>query len=241
MTKYIMRLDDASDYMDVEKWNRMKLLLDKYEVKPIFGIIPDNKDESLTGAYERDELFWDKMTQWIQSGWTPALHGYEHRYITKSGGLNPVNLRSEFACLTYKEQCEKIENGYEILKNHKIFPEIFFAPSHTFDENTLKALKDKSNIRVISDTIADNVYKKGEFWFVPQQSGVVRELPFKIVTFCYHPNVMENRDYEILETFLKNHKNDFICYNPSLLINRKFSLKDFLFKKMYFMKRKLRT
>ena len=27
MTKYIMRLDDASDYMDVEKWNRMKFTI----------------------------------------------------------------------------------------------------------------------------------------------------------------------------------------------------------------------
>ena len=38
MTRYIMRLDDASDYMDVTKWERMKELLDKYEIKPVFGI-----------------------------------------------------------------------------------------------------------------------------------------------------------------------------------------------------------
>ena len=241
MAKYIMRLDDASDYMDVEKWDRMKDLLDKFDIKPIFGIIPDNRDESLTNVYERDELFWGKMTQWIGAGWVPALHGFEHRYVTECGGINPVNARSEFAGLTFEEQCEKIEKGYEILKNHGILPEIFFAPSHTFDENTLKALKEKTNIRVVSDTIANNVYKKGDFWFVPQQSGVVRELPFKIVTFCYHPNVMEDRDYGVLEKFLQEHKEEFICYGSNLLINRKFGLKDFLLKKMYFVKRKLRA
>ena len=218
-----------------------KEIFDKYEVKPVFGIIPDNKDESLTGAYERDELFWDKMIQWIELGWSPALHGFEHRYVTECGGINPVNSRSEFAGLTYEEQCGKIEKGYEILKNHRIIPEIFFAPSHTFDENTLKALKEKTDIRVVSDTIANDVYKKGDFWFIPQQSGTVRELPFKIVTFCYHPNMMKDKDYKVLEDFLKSHKDKFVCYHSNLLINRKLGLKDFLLRKMYFMKRKLRV
>ena len=75
-----MRLDDASEYMDVEKWDQMKQLLDKYGVKPIFGIIPENKDESMVGAYEKDLKFWDKMNQWVKDGWTPALHGYDHCY-----------------------------------------------------------------------------------------------------------------------------------------------------------------
>ena len=30
-----MRLDDASEYMDVEKWQRMENLLDKYGIKPM--------------------------------------------------------------------------------------------------------------------------------------------------------------------------------------------------------------
>lgn len=241
MAKYIMRLDDASDYMDIEKWDRMKRILDQYNVKPVFGIIPDNKDDSMVNVYSRDEKFWDKMKAWILEGWVPALHGFEHRYISKSGGINPVNARSEFAGITYKEQCEKIEKGYKILKHHGIVPEIFFAPSHTFDKNTLKALKEKTNIRVISDTIADNVYKKDDFWFVPQQSGAVRELPFKIVTFCYHPNMMQDDDYEVLEKFLQAHEDDFIRYDSKLLLNRKFGLKDFALKKLYFMKRKLRA
>ena len=35
MSKYIMRLDDAAEKMDVEKWNRIELLLDKYNIKTI--------------------------------------------------------------------------------------------------------------------------------------------------------------------------------------------------------------
>ena len=35
MAKYIIRLDDASEYMDVERWERMKKLLDKYNLRRI--------------------------------------------------------------------------------------------------------------------------------------------------------------------------------------------------------------
>lgn len=43
MTKYIMRLDDASEYMDVPKWKRMEDLLDAYHIKPLVGIFPTIK------------------------------------------------------------------------------------------------------------------------------------------------------------------------------------------------------
>ena len=44
---YLLRLDDASEYMDTGKWARTEKLLDKYGVKPIFGIIPHNEDPQL--------------------------------------------------------------------------------------------------------------------------------------------------------------------------------------------------
>ena len=209
LTQYIMRLDDASDYMDLEKWMRMERLLDKYQIKPIFGIIPKNGDESLVSKYQQNPEFWSLMHSWIDKGWIPAMHGYEHRYVTEDGGINPVNKRSEFAGLPYEEQAEKIRKGYQILDQHGIKPDIFFAPSHTFDENTLKAIKSETPIRIISDTVAWDVYKDGDFWFIPQQSGSVRKLPFKTVTFCYHPNTMNDNAFKDLESFLIENKTAF--------------------------------
>jgi predicted deacetylase len=210
LKKYIIRLDDASEYMDVEKWSQMEELLDKYGVKPIFGIIPDNHDDSLTSMYNHEPDFWNKAHRWIAKGWIPAMHGCEHLYVTENGGVNPINKRSEFAGLSYDVQAEKIERGWEILKEHYIQPNIFFAPSHTFDDNTLHAIKNRTDIRIISDTIAYDAYKDGDFWFIPQQSGRVRRLPFKIVTFCYHPNMMQERDYTMLNNFLGKHHLEFI-------------------------------
>ena len=235
MSKYIIRLDDACEKMDVEKWDRMEKLLDKYKVKPLVGVIPHCEDPMMD-KYEFDAEFWKKVEIWKNKGWTIAMHGYNHVYGTTCGGMNPVNKRSEFAGLSYEEQAEKIERGWEILIDYGFHPEVFFAPSHTFDENTLKALKNKTTIRVISDTIASDVYKKDDFWFIPQQSGSVRKLPLKTVTFCYHPNTMTDKSFEILEAFLDSYQNRFTEYTELNMKKRKISLCDRLLQKIYFLK-----
>lgn len=235
---YILRLDDASEYMDIKKWTRIEELLDKYNIKPIVGIIPDNKDKSLIEKYKKDQDFWQKAKKWKNKGWTIALHGCNHEYITNDGGINPVNRRSEFAGVSYEEQCRKIENGIKILEKYEMYPEIFFAPSHTFDLNTIKALREKSNIRIISDTIANDVYYKDDMYFIPQQSGKVRMLPFKIVTFCYHPNTMEEKDFNILEDFLNKYNQKFITVKEIKLKKRKLNIIDNMLRKLYFINKK---
>lgn len=233
---YLMRLDDASEYMDIEKWTRIETLLDKYNIKPIYGIIPSNEDPELL-KYRKVDNFWDLMKNWQNKGWTPALHGYTHVFETEDGGINPVNKRSEFAGVLLERQKEKIKNGYEILKKNKIETKIFFAPAHTFDKNTLIALKEESSIRIISDTVSNDVYFKDGFYFIPQQSGVCRKLPFKIVTFCYHPNIMEDDDFDRLEKFLELYGTSFVSVEQIKLHKKKRSLLDLILKKLYFIRR----
>ena len=238
MSQYIMRLDDASEYMDVEKWQRMEDLLDKYHIKPIVGVIPDNQDPDMVGVYPKDEQFWKKVQRWKEKGWTIAFHGYTHVFETREGGLNPVNDRSEFAGVPLERQKEKIRAGIRVLRDHGIEPEIFFAPAHTFDENTLEALKEESNIRIISDTIANDVYFENGFYFIPQQSGRVRKLPFKTVTFCYHPNIMEEKDYQELDSFSSTHESEFIVFENRLIVKRRKSIIDMAMKWLYFSRRR---
>ena len=241
MQQYLLRLDDASEYMDIKRWESMEKLLNQYHILPLFGIIPNNKDDNLTNRYSLDPAFWDKMQRWVKNGWIPALHGYDHKYLTQSGGINPVNLRSEFAGLSFEQQCEKIEKGYEILQQHNISPKIFFAPSHTFDENTLCAIKQKTPIRIISDTVANDIYYKKDFFYIPQQTGKVRNLPFKFVTFCYHPNEMTEKDFEELEEFLKMNQQKFVDLNLLQMKKRKVNLFDYFLKKLYFAKKHLQN
>jgi len=238
MSKYILRLDDASEYMDVAKWQRMEDLLDKYNIKPLVGIIPDNRDPMLLNVYKHDKCFWERVNRWKQKGWGLALHGCTHEYITEDGGINPVNNRSEFAGVPLELQKEKIRCGVRILQEHGIEPCCFFAPSHTFDQNTVYALQECSSIRVISDTIAYDVYRKGEFTFVPQQSGRVRALPFKTVTFCYHPNMMNDSDFIELDSFIGNNLMRFTDIRAVIETRRSFSIIDRMLRIIYFARRR---
>lgn len=209
---YLIRLDDACPYMDAMKWQRMEDILNKYGIKPLVGIIPANADPE-TIIEEEDVFFWKKVHRWMAKGWTIALHGYDHVCITQKGGINPVHHRSEFAGLSYNDQALKLIKGYELFRRHEVEPLFFFAPCHTFDEITLKVIKDFTPIRKISDLIATKPYKRYGFTFVPCQMGKFRELPIPgYWCACYHPNIMKDEEFEALEAFLKSHKRDFISF-----------------------------
>lgn len=238
---YLIRLDDASQYMDIERWNRIANLLNKYSIKPIVGVIPSNQDESLLSKYNINLEFWNYVKRWELENWTIALHGYTHVYSSNDGGINPVNSYSEFAGLSLVEQRKKIEFGIQILKEHNINPKIFFAPAHTFDNNTLEALKLESDIRTISDTVANDVYKMKDFYFIPQQSGRVRWLPFKVTTFCYHPNNMREQDFRFLEKFLNKNKDKFVDFKDLTFEDRGLNGYDKVLKYIYFLMRRIRN
>lgn len=235
---YIIRLDDASDYMDVAKWGRMEELLDRYSVRPIVGIIPKNENPQMTDVYPQDPDFWGKAAAWREKGWRIALHGYHHVYKTSCAGINPVNAKSEFAGVPLDEQKEMIRDGFAILCEKGLKPDTFFAPSHTFDENTVEALRSETDIRIISDTIANDVYFKDGFYYIPQQTGKARSLPFRVTTICLHPNTMKERTFADLEEFLKKNRKKLLPANEVELKKRSLSLCDRLLRAFYFKTKK---
>ena len=168
MRRYVIRLDDASEKRDIEKWDRMEEILDRFGVKPLVGVIPQCKYYKME-QYAIDKDFWKRVDNWIAKGWTIAMHGFNHVMNTECGGINPVHKRSEFAGVPLSVQKDMISKGVAIMRAHGIEPQVFFAPWHTFDEKTLVVLKECSNIRIISDTIAGDVYSREGFTFVPQQ------------------------------------------------------------------------
>lgn len=240
--KYLIRLDDACPTMQKQNWDRIEFILDKYDVKPMVGIIPFNEDP-LQQLSPEDDLFWVKANNWIKKKWTIALHGYNHVYITKNSGINPLWNRSEFAGISLEIQKDKIAKGVEILREHGINPNFFFAPSHTFDLNTLQALRECSDIRIISDTIATKPYKKHGFIFVPQLGGSCKVMKYPgIWTFCLHPSVMTETAFANLDKFLSNHKDDFISFEDIdyTQIGKK-SIVSRLMSCLYFIRRRIRN
>ena len=232
---YYIRLDDACEKRHQENWDRVEEILDRFQIKPLVGIIPHCEDSAM-GIYCEDPAFWQRVKLWKKKGWALALHGYTHVCITDQGGLNPVNKRSEFAGVPLEKQKEKIRKGIAVLNKHGIEPKIFFAPSHTFDKNTLIALKECSDIRIISDTIANKPYSQCGFTFIPQQSGKVRNLPLDTVTFCYHPNTMKNTDFVELVNFLNANRIKFKDF-PEEQISRNKNWYDKILNFLYFARR----
>ena len=233
---YYIRLDDACEKRDICRWNRIEKILDKYDIIPLVGIIPCCEDPMMEG-YKVDDNFWNRVNKWHAKGWVIAMHGHKHVFVTEDGGINPVNKKSEFAGVSLDVQKLKIRDGVEIFRLHGLEPKVFFAPAHTFDRNTLVALKKESNIRVISDTIASKPYFRWGFTFIPQQSGHVRKLPFNTVTFCYHPNNMNNTDFEALERFIVHNRKRFGNFEI-VQTKRKYSLLDSFLNKIYFFRRR---
>lgn len=140
--KIAVRLDDITPDMDWERFLKFKALLDKYQVKPLIGVVPDNKDDNLKGSQQGAPAdFWAYIKELQEQGWCVAMHGYRHIYATDKGGIFPLNNFSEFAGIPYEKQLKMLAEGKRILAEKEIDTDIFMAPAHSYDDNTLKALK----------------------------------------------------------------------------------------------------
>ncbi len=237
---YLLRLDDASETMDLKKWERFEILLLSHGIKPLIAVIPNNMDLGLrSGSY--DPGIWSHLKDLEKAGWEICMHGNTHIYHNESGGINPVQNRSEFAGLPFEMQCEEIRKGFRKFLEMNFQPRIFTAPSHTFDENTLLALKKETPIRIISDTIAFKPYRTDDFVFIPQQFGKVRRIYFPgLYTFSCHPGTMDNSDFEKFKKFLKLNSDSFVSVSDLDLTDTKSkSFADRAYSFLYFNFRKI--
>ena len=208
VAKYYIRLDDAHETMHHENWAKVETILRKFDVRPIVGVIPDCKDNSICFG-SSDMAFWDKVRFWAASGWHIGLHGYQHKLRPSRSGLFPINKYSEFVDLAYDKQRSMFEHAGALFAENSVSPSIFIAPAHGADLNTLKALADSSGIRVISDGFY--IYPKHyqDFTIFPQQLWKFRRMPFGIWTICLHPSSMSDGNFMELESFLKSESKRF--------------------------------
>lgn len=236
MLKFIIRLDDACPTMDDKKWLRIEKLLNKYQIKPIVGIIPDNQDKEF--QYSLLKNFWEDIApRWKKNGWIIAQHGLHHN-LSKE-------IRTEFCGKSFEEQQKILTKGYNIMLEHNIKPVCFFAPAHTFDKNTVKAIKESKKYRFISDGYAFYPYKKQDVIFIPSVFDTPHKLlPFGVYTFIYHPNNMKEEDFKYLENFIIRYQENFDISIDFLLnkyAKRRRNIFDYLLQLAIFCFRKVRV
>lgn len=213
-----IRMDDITPDMDWAKFLRFKALCDLYQVKPLIGVVPDNRDENLhidEPGTAPVEDFWQYLGELEREGWCIAQHGVTHVYTTKKMGCFPLNRLSEFAGIAYEKQYEALKRGRDILQEHGIRTDIFMAPAHSFDRNTIKALR-KLGFRRMTDGFGDGPYSRQGMIFYPisyRQGSVLKNGQKKgYTTFVVHTNTMCDRDFKRFEQLFSAYGDRLISY-----------------------------
>ncbi len=214
--KILIRFDDIAENMNWHLMSKCEELFDELNIKPVMGVIPDNKDEDLL-IYPRKENFWDIVKNWQSKGWEIAMHGCNHLYDkdTNKKDFFEYGGKSEFFGLTLQEQSYKIKKGLKIFKENSIKIRTFFSPNHTYDENTFKALK-SSGINEIIDGYGLKPYVKDNIKFIPQLFYKPIFLPFGLQTTQIHLNYWGEKDFNNFANSIRKNYRKIISYDEAL-------------------------
>lgn len=191
--QYLIRFDDLCPTMNWDVSAEVEHILLELKVVPIVAVVPDNQDPDLrVGPAHPD--FWGEVRKWQTRGWTIGLHGYQHKFVTREAGIVGTRQESEFAGLSEEEQKAKLQGATEMFSRERVTPDVWVAPSHSFDQITLRALKQRG-VQVISDGFALSPHRDSDgFLWIPQQLWRFRWRPFGVWTVCCHHNRWSKKD-----------------------------------------------
>lgn len=213
-----IRIDDVCPTMDYQKFKAAMMILESYGIKPMLGVVPDCCDPDLVVEKPHND-FWQMIRELQKSGCIIAMHGYQHCYdINKRGSVNDGK-KSEFAGHPYDIQFEKIRKGKEILKKQGIVSETFFAPAHSYDANTLRALY-ANGFRYISDGRSHKAYKQCGVICIPCKFfGLPKMKKDGNYTVVLHPTEWGGDKAEgekKFTDFCKKYHKEFVSFNELL-------------------------
>jgi predicted deacetylase len=211
---YLIRLDDIAPNMNWDGYFRLKRLFDEFGVHPLLGVIPDNRDPELTTLPQCQTDFWDEIREVQSRGWEIAMHGYQHVYDSSGIDFLGVRTRSEFAGHPLEIQLQRLKKARSIFDREKVKVNVFFAPSHTFDENTIHALKE-IGITSVSDGFGLFPFNDHGILFIPQLVGRAVRFPFGIYTSCHHLNYFRESDFLMLERFVRRNHARILTYSQA--------------------------
>ncbi len=217
--KIAVRMDDITPDMNWENFLFFRQLFQKAGIAPLLGIVPENRDAKLH-CEKAHEDFYEYMLALQKEGYCFAMHGCYHVYTTKCGGRFPLNSYSEFAGLPYEKQKELLAYGKEKLKEHGIETDIFMAPAHSYDDNTLRALKELG-FNKITDGFGKVPYMEKGVIFYPISFLLSRSLKQKkgATTMVIHANTVTETDRKRYEQIFRDYGKNMISYAEYLNIN----------------------
>jgi hypothetical protein len=203
--RYVLRFDDICPTMNWPMWTRVEETLIDQAVKPILAVIPNNQDPSLR-VHPPRAGFWDCVRRWQSIGWTIGLHGYSHLYVGTDPGIVGKAPNTEFAGLPFEQQESKLRSAVDIFRSEGVNPDVWIAPSHSFDRNTVTIVS-RLGIRVISDGffLYPGLDENGVLW-IPQQISSLRPRPFGVWSSCFHINRWTEEDFQSFESSVREQR-----------------------------------
>jgi Uncharacterized protein conserved in bacteria (DUF2334) len=207
--QYLLRFDDLCPTMDAARWQRFVPLLQRFGIRPILAVVPDNQDPELRLG-PPDPKFWTQMRAMQAAGATIGVHGYQHVCEAEGRGMVPVHRRTEFAGAPRECQREWIRSALAILKRQGLEARIWVAPRHGIDQRTLWVLREEG-IELISDGFARRPFRKGGIIWIPQQLWGPALKRSGLWTICVHANSASDDAVKELEAFLSRFAGQFTC------------------------------
>ena len=210
-----IRMDDIAPGMDMGRFGAFRDMLEERGIRPLIGIVPRVEDPKLM-LEPPGEDFWELVRLLVRDrGWIPAMHGLTHVYSTGNGGLFPLNRQSEFAGLPAAEQRGMLRRGREILESRGITTDIFMAPSHSYDRQTLSALSE-TGFKAVTDGYGRRPYIRQGLVFYPisvDRRRSLRSAADGYTTFVVHTNTMSSADMDGYRRMLDRYGDRFISYD----------------------------
>ena len=198
--QYLLRFDDLCPTLDRGRWQRFLPLIERYSLRPILAVVPDNQDPELQRG-PADPGFWAEMRELEAAGAAIGIHGFQHVCMAKGRSLIPLYRTSEFAGATREAQKEWIRAGLAILRGRGLNPRIWVAPRHGFDRVTLQVLREEG-IGLVSDGFAGRSFRHHGVTWIPQQIWAPVAKKSGLWTICLHSNSTDDGVVAQLEDFL---------------------------------------
>lgn len=214
--KILIRFDDICPTMDYTQWGRAVEILEKYNIKPLLGVIPDCRDPELQIESPHAD-FWQYMHDLQGKGYKIAMHGYHHVYDSKTRGIVNTSDLSEFAGHPYEVQFDKIAKGKQALHEHGVDTDVFFAPAHSYDENTLKALA-ANGFKYVSDGKSIKPFVRQGVVCIPCRSGGCPKINrggYYTAVFHAHEWARPEKaaEYYALKALCENHHDNIVDFD----------------------------
>lgn len=243
MKKYCaIRFDDVCPTMEKEQFDKAFSLMDQFDIKPLIGVIPNNNDPEQVLSDSRKD-YWEYIISLQKKGYCIAMHGLTHVYDQESPKTIMYGKKhSEFAGHSYAVQFERIKEGKEILNSHGVYTDVFFAPAHSYDANTLKALS-ANGFKFLSDGLSKKPYMQCGIKCIPCRT-FKRVGSNGIYVYVAHPSEWVRKGktgrFEELKDFCTNNINEILSFEELKKIKCGFFFFQKISEKVFFFKNRLR-